>query len=145
MVKRAFSTPLHAFLAAASLVGCTGESVHRVPVSGTVTIDGEPLKYGYVRFCPAGVRPSGGRLDSEGRFVLTSKKRGDGVALGTHPVVVAAGEAVSETQIRWHAPKKYNRPATSGIEVTVDGPTEDVEISLTWDGEGPFVEDRRTR
>jgi hypothetical protein len=124
------------------LAGCNGSQFERVPVSGRVLIDGEPLKFGYVRFFPEGARASGGRLDEEGRFVLTSKQKGDGVILGTHSVAISAGESISDTQVKWHAPKKYNSPKASGLVFTIDEPTDSLEILLTWDGGKPFVETR---
>lgn len=127
-------------LGVAAIVGCNDPQFERVPVSGQVLVDGEPLSYGYVRFYPAGARASGGRLDEQGRFVLTSKKKGDGVVLGTHPVSVSAGEALTEYTIKWHAPKMYNTPQTSGLEFTIDEPTDSLEINLTWDGKQPYVE-----
>lgn len=122
------------------LAGCNRSQFDRVPVSGRVLIDGQPLKFGYVSFYPAGARASGGRLDEQGRFVLTSLKKGDGIVLGTHPVSVSAGESISDTQMKWHAPKKYNTPETSGLEFTIEEPTDSLEINLTWEGGKPFVE-----
>jgi hypothetical protein len=129
-------------LGIAVIAGCNGSQLERVPVSGRVLIDGKPLKFGYVRFFPEGARASGGRLDEEGRFVLTSKQKGDGVVLGTHSVAISAGESISDTQVRWHAPKKYNSPKASGLEFTISEPTDSLEILLTWDGGKPFVETR---
>lgn len=130
------------FLGSVVLAGCSGEQFERVPVSGRVLIDGKPLKFGYVRFFPEGARASGGRLDEEGRFVLTSKQKGDGVILGTHSVAISAGESISDTQVKWHAPKKYNSPKASGLVFTINEPTDSLEILLSWDGGKPFVETR---
>ncbi len=84
------------------------------------------------------------RLDENGRFKLTYRDPGDGVYTGTHLATVAAIEQISETSQRWHAPKEYANPATSGLWVTIDGPTDDLKIELTWDKsskeKGPFVE-----
>ena len=61
-------------------------------------------------------------------------------ASASHQVVVIANEAPTNDQIRWLAPKKYHEPETSDLSVTIDGPTDDLEINLTWDGGEPFVE-----
>ncbi len=124
----------------AVLAGCGDGRPGRVPVSGQVLIDRQPLTYGHVRFVPEGARPSGGRLGADGRFTLTCYDGEDGAVPGRHRVEVSAGEPLEGGGIRWHAPKKYNRYATSGLDVDVDGPTDSLSIELTWDGGEPFVE-----
>jgi hypothetical protein len=121
------------------VVGCDGRP-KRVPVSGQVLIDGKPLTYGAVRFVPSDARQAGGQLDTEGKFALSCFEIGDGVVLGTHRVEVDAGERLSDTKTRWHAPKKYADQRTSGLTREIDGPKEDLLIELTWDGGKPFIE-----
>lgn len=112
----------------------------RVPVSGVVLVDGKPLKHGVVQFAPAGARPSTGWLDSQGRFTLASYQPGDGVTLGHHKVRVDASESIGEDARKWHAPKRYASLSTSGLEVQIDGPRDDVTLELSWEGKTPFVE-----
>jgi hypothetical protein len=125
-------------------VGCNNDFPGLVPVSGTVTIDGQPVSHGGLTVHTQGHRPSMARLDDEGQFTLTCRHPGDGVVTGTHLVTVSAEESLGETSSRWHAPKEYSNPATSGLWVTIDGPTDDLKIELTWDKsskeKGPFVE-----
>lgn len=131
-----------ATLLLAAALGC-GESHGLVPVSGTVTIDGQPLTTGQVMVSPPGQRQSIGPLDGQGRFELTCYKKGDGAPVGTFPVAVMAVEQVGERQLRWHAPRKYSNEQQSGLEVTIDGATDDLAIELTWQGSnhsGPFDE-----
>src|SRR4029078_12895844 len=64
----------------------------RVPVSGQVLIDGEPLKYGAVVFVPESGRSSIGTLDERGHFSLTCFTPKDGALLGKHKVQVLANE-----------------------------------------------------
>jgi hypothetical protein len=109
-------------------------------VSGQVLIDGKPLDYGFIRFVPKGGRPAGGRLDDQGRFTLSSYGSNDGIITGVHRVEVDGSETISSTQKKWHAPKKYFRYKTSGIEQEITGPTDSLVINLTWDGGKPFVE-----
>lgn len=123
-----------------SLVGCGDGRPSRVPVSGRVMIDGQPLKYGHIRFMPEEGRPSSGRLNSEGRFTLSCFEKEDGALLGTHRITVTAGEYVSDTKTIWHAPKKYTDPDASGLTQVISGPTDDLVINLSWDGKQPFVE-----
>ena len=56
---------------------------------------------------PTGWRPASGRIGGDGRFTLTTTVAGDGCAVGTHPVVVLAGESLSPETMKWHAPQKY--------------------------------------
>ena len=79
-------------------------------------------------------------LGPGGRFTLSTFKDGDGCVLGKHRVAVISREIKSPTSQLWHAPKKYIRPDTSGLEVDVSGPTDNLEINLTWDGGKPFLE-----
>jgi hypothetical protein len=117
--------------------GCGGGGPKIVPVSGVVLIDGQPLTYGHVQVLPAGWRPASGRLDSNGRFTLTTTTANDGCAVGTHPVVVLAGESLTPETMKWHAPQRYADGATSGLTVTITGPTTDLKIELKGDGGRP--------
>jgi hypothetical protein len=122
-----------------ALAGCDNKT-KLVPVSGRVLIDGQPLTHGVVQVVPAGYRAASGTIGPDGRFTLTTSAEGDGCVVGTHPAAVIAHEALGPGAQRWHAPKKYIDAATSGLTVTVDGPTNDLTINLTWDGGAPFVE-----
>lgn len=115
----------------------------RVPVSGKVLIDGEPLKYGTVVFVPEAGRQSTGPIDENGAFALTCYEPNDGALVGKHRVEILASEAISNTSLKWHAPKKYSDRKTSELVQQVDGSMDSVEITLTWKGsppEKPYVE-----
>jgi predicted small lipoprotein YifL len=132
-----------AALAAAlsGLAGCGDSGPKLVPVSGVVTIDGQPLTYGHIQVAPTGWRAASSRIGSDGKFTLTTTVSGDGVVAGTHPVVVLAAEALSPEKTKWHAPKKYAEFNTANLTLTVTGPTDDAKIELKWDKGGkPFVE-----
>jgi hypothetical protein len=118
------------------VAGCGDGRPKRVPVSGRVTIDGQPLEYGFVQVMPKGNRPASGPLDSQGRFSLTTFDEKDGCVLGKHPVAVIPNKSLNATTMKWFAPKKYNDPATSGLQLEVTGPRDDVEFKLTWEGSG---------
>lgn len=122
-----------------ALTGCeSGPKV--VPVSGTVTIDGQPLPYGHIQVLPTGWRPASSAIGSDGKFMLTTTVSGDGCVVGTHPVVILAGESLNPETTKWHAPKKYTDPKTSNLTVTISGPTNDLKVELKWAGGKPFVE-----
>ena len=89
---------------------------------------------------PAGYRPASGKIGPDGPFTRTTTEDGDGVTLGTHAAAVIATESINERSQRWHAPRKYVDPLTSGLNVTVTGPTEELKIELSWNGGKPFVQ-----
>jgi hypothetical protein len=124
------------------LAGCNGGRPGMVPVSGQVTIDGKPLTLGQIMVYPEGHRASIGKLDEQGRFTLSCFEPGDGVPIGQHIATVTAVESMGEHANRWHAPKKYANKAT-GVWLTIDGPTDDLQVKISWANEnqkGPFVE-----
>jgi hypothetical protein len=134
--RRLFALALAALLSS----GCGDGRPGRVPVSGRVLIDGKPLAQAGVRFYPPGGRSSSGKTDREGRFVLTCYEPSDGALVGNHKVIVAAIEEINGNTIKWHAPKKYALPDTSGLQATIEGATDDLKFDLTWDGDKPFLE-----
>lgn len=138
------SYPQSKWLASAVLLvaigGCSDGRPVRVPVSGQVVIDGQPVTHGAIRFVPDGARPASGKLGPEGRFTLGTFEDADGAVPGRHRVGVIALEIDGSVQ-KWHAPKKYSRAETSGLVVEVSEPTDSLVIELTWDGgQGPIIE-----
>jgi hypothetical protein len=136
-------TSAAAIVVATLMPGCSDGRPERVPVSGQVLIDGKPLTYGYVKFVKQGSRPAGGYVDEQGRFKLSCYTRDDGAIPGRYQVEVNAGESLSATQRKWHAPKKYARYDASGLEQEITEATDTVVINLTWDGGKPFTERAR--
>jgi hypothetical protein len=122
------------------LAGCGGNLPERVPVSGRVLIDGQPLTMGALIVAPANERASTASIGPDGAFTLSCYEKGDGAVRGTHKVTVMASEQLSERSARWHAPKKYANLGATDLTVTIDGPTDDLVINLTWNGGKPFVE-----
>jgi hypothetical protein len=131
---------LGAGLGALACLGCGDGRPERVPVVGRVTIDGQPLKYGRVVFHVKDHRAAMAGLDEQGQFALSTYLKGDGCVLGEHEVSVNAGQVLTPTTRRWHAPPKYAAPATSGLSVAVSEDMQPVEINLSWDGGKPFIE-----
>jgi hypothetical protein len=127
-------------LAAIWLSGCSDGRPARVPISGQVLIDGQPLKYGSIRFVPADARASVAQLDTNGRFTLNCFEREDGAVLGTHRVAILAAEPLSRTKVLWHTPKKYAETSTSGLQQVIAETNDALVINLSWDGGKPFTE-----
>lgn len=125
------------------LGGCGDGRPERLPVSGQVLIDGEPVPYGYIRFISDTSRPAGGPLDEQGRFTLSCYEKNDGIIPGTYQVEVNGSEEISGSRIKWHVPKKYFSTKRSGLTQEITEATDSLVIDLTWDGGKPFVE--RTR
>lgn len=123
-----------------ALTGCGDGRPTRVPVSGTVLIDGKPLTHGRVRFIPTGARMSEGTIDENGRFVLGCFEKDDGAVVGEHRVVVDGSQSINNYTTRWHAPKKYTEPNQSGLQQVITEPTDSVIIELSWNGGAPFNE-----
>jgi hypothetical protein len=75
------------------LVGCSNstDGLPREAVTGTVTLDGRPLKQGSIQFVPGSEREStsGGAVITEGRFAIA---RPQGLTPGSYRVVINSGE-----------------------------------------------------
>ncbi len=127
--------------------GCSDGRGTRVPISGTVTIDGEPLKHGSVTFFPIasgdGYRAGGGSLDENGQYRISSYTAFDGLLPGKYEVTILAVEPINDESQRWHAPKSYSSAATSGLTIEIkDESVMDLELSWTKDEShsAPYVE-----
>jgi len=69
------------------LPGCGGGGPQVAPVSGTVTLDGQPFPNAEVMFVPVdGGRPSTARTVDGGRYELLFKRGQNGAIVGPHTV-----------------------------------------------------------
>jgi hypothetical protein len=118
-------------------VGCRDSVIERVPVSGEVLIDGQPLTTGNIQFVPEDGRPSSAAIQPDGHFEVSSESVGRtkemGAAPGRYHVQVASSKVIDEKTIHWNAPARYADFRTSGLEVVIDKPTTDLRIQLTSD------------
>jgi hypothetical protein len=69
-----------------TLVGCRQSET--VPVTGTVTLNGQPAADAEVIFTPSKGRVASGATDAAGRFTLSTNQPGDGAVPGDHKVTV---------------------------------------------------------
>jgi hypothetical protein len=128
-----------AALAGLWMAGCGGsEGPSTIPVSGKVTLNGEPLTSGEVAFVPkegdGTRRPGIGRIEEDGTFVLMSHSK-EGVEPGDYKVVVYpvasddGGEKKDAATIS-PIPEKYRKTETTDLEATVDASTKDEELAF---------------
>jgi hypothetical protein len=140
------TTPCRLTIAGAALwlgacAGCAHNQADRVPVSGRILIDGKPLTAGTIRFVPESGRPASGRILADGTFIVSSEAVNHLSQLGLQPgnyrVQISASKVIDDATIRWKAPARYADFRTSGLQVTIQNPTDDLLIELTWDGGEP--------
>ena len=126
----------------AGALGCGDGRPARVAVSGTVLIDGAPVTRGNIKFVPEQGRPSFGTIGPDGRFTLTCYDGTDGALPGKHRVQVDANRPISDKKMEIFTPKQYADFRTSGLEVEISEPVDDLKIELTWGNEkkGPYIE-----
>jgi hypothetical protein len=135
-----------AALMLAALVGC-GESdaLPREAISGTVTLDGQPLKEGIIQFMPAvsatGEGTVAGGPIREGKFEIA---RNEGPTPGSYSVTIlsggtgadplpagtAPGEGTPNKPAKERIPAKYNAQTTLTAEVKKGDPNK-FEFALT--------------
>ncbi|MEW4563872.1 hypothetical protein AB1K70_15160 [Bremerella sp. JC770] len=116
-------------LVAILLVGCSNPNGHRAPVSGQVTLDGDPLAEGSILFTPMGEGPSAGGDIKNGHYDLSQAL---GPAHGKYRVQISAWKPLGKT-VHDEAsarddeilisiiPAKYNTKSTLEVEVIQDG------------------------
>jgi len=110
------------------ITGCGSEGPVVVPVRGTVTHRGIPLKNGGITFMPVQGRSAFGRI-IDGQIVeVRTLKKGDGVIVGMASVGIQATTNLGKIQGP-HTPlipQRYFDPATANlnVEIKADGPNE---------------------
>lgn len=119
-----------AVIAFGFLVGCgPGNELGRVPIAGSVSLDGQPLDRGSISFEPVGEGTSSGATITNGTFAIPEEK---GLPPGKYKVRVfsAAGEAAApedqppgESNViqKERIPKSWNTSTEQEIEVKDTG------------------------
>lgn len=121
------------------IAGCSGNS-NMQAVSGTIKAKGKVVTSGEVMFYPqGGGRPSVGIIGNDGGYELTSKKKGDGVAIGSYDVTItaikekarrasaansveeetAADMLLQDERVTWVFPMKFSERRTSPLTAEV--------------------------
>lgn len=102
-------------------------------VTGTVTLDGQPLANALVTFYPEGKTPGlggSGRTGADGKYTLTPSRKGQGLAPGEYRVVIRRplnpdGSPADpnvppiESQARETLPPTYSQRESSVLKVNV--------------------------
>jgi hypothetical protein len=112
-----------------ALAGCGDENpLGRLPVTGTVSLDGKPLERGSVSFEPLGGGTSSGSTIAAGEFAIREEK---GLPPGRYRVRVysASAETAPEDQLPGESgpphkdliPKTWNANSEQQVEVTEGG------------------------
>ncbi|QDV22729.1 carboxypeptidase-like regulatory domain-containing protein [Aureliella helgolandensis] len=122
-------------------VGCSGgrsenpDWPERIPVSGVVTYQGDPVEGAEVTFTNTAASSTGaGKTDSGGRFYLTTYVERDGVVPGQQAVAIRCVEVIDNTpegtdlsaggvaatpEVKWLVPKIYSNSSKSGLSADV--------------------------
>lgn len=122
--------------------GCGSSGEHpTAKVSGLVTIDGQPLKFGSVLFVPEGNLPSAeANIRSDGTYDLGTYTSNDGAVIAKHKVMItarlASGSALPEDSVKGAAgtvsaiPEKYGDLEKSGLVAEVTADTNEIDFAL---------------
>ena len=135
--------------ATATLSGCGSNNRERGIVTGKVTYQGEPLRFGTVIFEPEAGQYATGTIQPDGTFRMTTRGEGEGAPTGKNrvrfvcfanqdpsakPAELENGPMQGESLVMGAAliPEKYLSSATSGITVDVKpGDNEPLVFELT--------------
>ncbi|MBR9802873.1 MAG: carboxypeptidase-like regulatory domain-containing protein [Rubinisphaera brasiliensis] len=118
-------------LALSCVTGCGGgDGPELATVSGTVTLNGQPLHGAVVTFLPkSGGRPAMANTDEDGHFKLNYSSTEMGGVVGSNTVRVSKQEAKPDGSGQQELiPEKYNEQ--SSLEYEVKPGRNDFEISL---------------
>jgi hypothetical protein len=120
------------------VVGCSNSSgVDKVVVSGVVTLDGQPISNGEIRFIPTSgtIGPVSGGAIKDGAYIAQAK---GGVPIGTHNVEIKAYRANPKSKAtagaeggaaEQYLDSRYNAQTT--LTATIDPDTETKDFQLT--------------
>lgn len=121
-------------IASLALVACNSQR-KLMPISGRVTIDGQPLETGKVTVWVKDYRPAQGMIGKDGRFTLLTRVSGDGCAIGEHDVTVSSTKRINEETVKHLIPMRYDDPTQSKLKINVTKPDDNWNIELSWKGD----------
>lgn len=136
-------------LAVGLLIGCgrqSGSAYKTATVKGKVVYNGQPVTSGGIRFQPIEVpgasqselgKPASGQVQSDGTFVLTTYKEGDGAVIGKHRVSYIPASKGAESYEDKPEPSPYLGLVPKEQEVEVKPGTNEITIELVPMGKRP--------
>ncbi len=111
------------------LCGCGPAGPELAEVSGTVTLDGQPLPGFIVNFIPVEKgTTSSGITDETGQYRLMFTRDRSGVLLGEHHVTFEAMPLDDQPKNRVRLPRKYTR--TGELTATVQRGANSIDLDL---------------
>jgi hypothetical protein len=124
------------------VAGCSSAKKEEVEVTGSVTIDGQPVPQGVVQFVAAdGQTPTGGGVIQDGKYVAK-------VPPGEKKVLVLGTKVVGqqsdpdmpgsapEDKLETVTPPQYNAEHLTPLKATVTDAEQTIDFKLTKDGKG---------
>lgn len=126
-------------LALVSVVGYSGgEAVHEVEVTGSVTIDGQPIDQGAISFVAVdGVARTGGGIIKDGKYVARVAPGEKKVMVlgnklvGTEPLYKGVPDSPTREKYEMVTPPAYNAAHQTPLTATItDGP-QSIDFELT--------------
>lgn len=118
-------------------LGCRQEAMEAT-VSGTVTLDGNPIGPGTIVFAPAvdEKKPATGSIESDGTYTLVTSRE-SGLAMGAYNVAVSVREMPQNVKRgdrpplgKSVIPEKYEESSTSGLHYEVKPGHNTINIEL---------------
>lgn len=127
--------PIVWLFACAVVSGCSEDKKGRVdtiPVTGKVTVAGQPLKKGTITFVPVNATNTASGEIHDGAYSLTTYSKGDGAPAADYKVSISAW--LKEPEMGKPAeraiPEKYFNAETSGLTATVSKQSRNIDFKL---------------
>ena len=127
--------------------GCGSDYPPLGPVSGKVTVDGEPVPVGRIVFYPSKGRPAMGTIGEDASYELTTFNPGDGALVGNHTVTIKATRTTGSSgpknfeeeaqgiqfihgTTEWLVPQKYSDRSTTPLTAAVKAESNTINFDL---------------
>jgi len=142
MNRLAWSCACLSLFALVVTCGC-GETAGDVEVSGTVTINGEPIGNGTISFVSAdGATPTGGGVIKDGAYTATVPP-GEKVVMvlgnklvGQEPQYADVPDSPMLDKFEMITPEAYNAKHLTPLKASITGPQEGLDFDLDKDFKG---------
>lgn len=147
MLRSCFAVTMMVLLAGCGGGGDAKPLPKTEPVTGTVTLDDQPLEGALVMFIPSGTTKGiecSGQTDASGVYTPKQTRGAEGVPAGTYKVVISrflsggkpvtpgsAAEGGAGGVLTESLPPKYSNPGISQLTATVPEGGETIDFQLT--------------